>query len=63
MPLAGWHAAQVEARPTNAVKMPAVAEAAGDEVYGGTAMEMEKDARKELGATGVDASKVALLAS
>jgi hypothetical protein len=36
-----------------------VAEAAGGEVDGGTAMEMEKDAWKELGATGVDASKVA----
>jgi hypothetical protein len=58
-PLSQWTAARVEAWLTTALALPAVALAArGNGVDGGTVIEADKEDWKELGASGMQASKI-----
>eukprot|EP01051_Picozoa_sp_SAG22_P003682 SAG22_NODE_182_length_16036_cov_13.692226_5_plen_1698_part_00 len=57
-PLAEWSAADIEEWIANTLSLPEVAATLAGEVDGGTAIEMIREDWKELGATGVKASKI-----
>ena len=53
-----WSTVQLEAWLVNVMGLPAVAKAAEGDVDGGTAVEMDLQSWRELGATSVKAAKI-----